>query len=100
MKDRLINKIKAAEETLMQWVVIFSLSQLSISAAMQQEGTCRLQSVEGFKYILQVKFVQDTMVNRKQFVQMLIHHLKVGKLFFVSHLKLSYICKVKNCRYM
>ena len=23
MKDRLINKIKAAEETLMQWVVIF-----------------------------------------------------------------------------
>lgn len=24
MKDRLINKIKAAEETLMQWVLIFS----------------------------------------------------------------------------
>lgn len=78
----------------------FSLSQLSISAAMQQEGTYHLQSVEGFKYILQVKFVQDTMVNRSQFVQMLIHHLKVGKLFFVSHLKLLYLCKVKNCRYM
>lgn len=72
---------------------------LCSDAAGGEQTPSHVPPVVSFRGIYQVKFDQHTVVSISQ-VYVLMHHMKVGKLFFKSHLKLLYLCGHWNCRSM